>query len=152
MCPVFLPSLHPDISITPSRNEGIFSSSTKEKGNAMKRLLDYFTQGIDVNWKGRGTRMEVGIEVETSFVYDNGTPITREDSQYMFRRLAEKGRWSPVWPDRKSYDRSFIPELRLGLFRDKILYDLGRQNIEVATAPAQFDRTSDTRLIEHARS
>lgn len=28
---VFSPSFHPDISITPSRNEGIFSSYTKEK-------------------------------------------------------------------------------------------------------------------------
>ncbi len=73
----------------------------------------------------------IGAEVETSVVGEDGQPITVEKSQEIFRLLATSGREWTV-RTRKGNLVTEIVHDHVG----SMLYELGRQNIEIATLPA----------------
>ncbi len=81
----------------------------------------------------------IGMEVETSFVTTNGKPISTATSQSIFRTLAERG-----WPVAENKGE-LITKLQ-NAAGDALLYELGRQNIELATIPRQSDS-----LVLHTR-
>lgn len=111
-----------------------------------KQLQKYFTDGIK-----RGCNDVVGMEVETSFADEDGQPISLETSQTLFKSLAAMG-WEIT--ERKG---RLISELR---DRDgnRILYELGRQNIELSTKPSSVGKIVDecrstlARIYESAAS
>lgn len=88
----------------------------------MRRLLNYFTDDITSR-----TLETIGAEVETQFVNEGNEPISTETSQQMLVQLARNG-WEIT--DRKG---SLITALT-DRENNKIFYELGRHNIEVATA------------------
>lgn len=88
-----------------------------------EKLYDYFTKGLNPIFRGW-----IGAEIETHFIYPNGDPITIDCSQEIFKILVNDG-WQVV-----SMKGVLITELAKN--GAKILYELGRQNIEVATPPA----------------
>lgn len=97
--------------------------------HGIERLKRYFLDGAEACPLGE----RIGVEVETSFLTDRvapffGAPVTPKMSQGIFSALVESG-----WLVRVMKGK-LIAELE----RDgsKILYDLGRQNIELAAAPA----------------
>lgn len=91
----------------------------------MKRLIDYFSVGL----KDKGVGETVGIEVETSFVNDKGEPISLAQSQKLLILLCNEYGWlaGKVRNDLLTsiFDRG----------GNRILYELGRQNIELSSAP-----------------
>lgn len=88
----------------------------------MQKLIDYFTDGI----KSR-TVETVGAEVETQFVNEYNEPISVQASQQMLSHLAESG-WSVMCR------KGCLITTLVDKFGNKIFYELGRHNIEVATA------------------
>lgn len=70
----------------------------------------------------------LGLEIETSFVDERGQPITLAQSQCIFKALCGRG-----WKTR-AVRNGLLTELA-SPYGDKLLYDLGRQNLEVSTAP-----------------
>lgn len=87
-------------------------------------LCSYFAECSDIPTD------TVGAEVETSFVTADGTAISVATSQAIFRSLAEKG-WSVT-----EYKGALATKLQ-NAEGDVLLYELGRQNIELSTAPRQ---------------
>jgi len=90
----------------------------------MQKLHDYFTQGLDK----RSASDRVGMEVETSFV-DGKKPASIRQSQQIFQTLLGDG-WKIE--NRKGELVTTI----IDTFGNRMLYELGRQNIEVSTIPA----------------
>ncbi|OGG49865.1 hypothetical protein A2763_01585 [Candidatus Kaiserbacteria bacterium RIFCSPHIGHO2_01_FULL_54_36] len=90
-----------------------------------RRLEDYLTAGIE----HQNTR-SIGMEVETSFLTHDNHPITIHQSQQIFDGLCDEARWEVT---QKKGDLISVITDRHG---NKLLYELGRQNIEVATVPA----------------
>ena len=82
----------------------------------------------------------VGVEVETSFVNTNGTAISVATSQAIFQTLTEVG-WNVV-----ERTGTLVTKLQ-NAKGDILLYELGRQNIELSTAPQRssslVSRTQD---------
>lgn len=100
----------------------------------MQRLVDYFTKGIVSH-----TWQTVGTEIETQFVDEKGQAISTQISQQMFHYLAENG-----WQIDYHYG-----DLITGLVDaegNKLCYELGRHNIELATAA-----TKPADVIDNAR-
>lgn len=87
----------------------------------MQKLLGYFEDGIDSQ-----TLETIGAEIETQFIDKNGQAIQTQTSQQMLDRLTKNG-WSVDC--RKG---NLITTL-VDTFGNKIFYDLGRHNIEIAT-------------------
>lgn len=96
----------------------------------MDRLMRYFSEDAADFVLGES----VGMEVETSFVDRMERPIPAKKSQFLLQHFAIQYGWR-VW--QKKGD--LITEIR-GKFGDKILYELGRQNIELATAPLSVSK------------
>lgn len=71
----------------------------------------------------------VGMEIETSFLDDQHRPISLKQSQQIFKRLADSG-WKIV--QMKGDLLSVIVD-KAG---NKLLYEAGRQNLEIATVAA----------------
>ncbi|MDP1706424.1 MAG: hypothetical protein Q8L36_01225 [bacterium] len=88
----------------------------------MQRLISYFTGGITSR-----TLETIGAEVETQFVNEENEPISTETSQQMLTQLAKNG-WEIT--DRKGSLITALTDRK----NNKIFYELGRHNIEVATA------------------
>lgn len=86
------------------------------------------------------TTNTVGAEIETSFVTADGNAISVETSQAIFQALVEDG-WHIV--ERKGI---LITKIQ-NVLGDTLLYELGRQNIELSTTPRQRFA-----LIPHTRS
>lgn len=91
----------------------------------MERLVNYFSAGL----KDKGVGETVGMEVETSFVNEKGEPISLAQSQKLLILLCNEYGW-------------FAGKIRNNLLTsvfdgggNRILYELGRQNIEVSSAP-----------------
>lgn len=89
-----------------------------------ERLKSYFLDGAEACPLGD----RIGVEVETSFTDRDGWAISIEQSQAIFRALHECG-----WKVRVTKG-VLIAELEYA-DGSKILYDLGRQNIELSTCP-----------------
>ncbi len=99
-----------------------------ENREAVSRLYKYFSEATD----NQGVAKTVGIEVETSFLKADKTPIDIEQSQRMFKYLVKK--YGFMIASEKS---SLITEVK-DWRGNRILYELGRQNIEVATVPGSI--------------
>ncbi len=103
----------------------------------MQRLLKYFSDEI----ADCSIADSVGIEVETAFVdIESGEPVSIGQSQKLLRMLADKPSWKIT--QRKN---QLITEISDD-HGSKLLYELGRQNIEFAGAP----RTQET-VIDSAQ-
>lgn len=90
----------------------------------VSELIRYFTEGVESPEPRR-----IGMEVETSFLDENEIPISEATSQRIFVSLAESGLARIVGTrDGK------VAELR-GTDGMRYLYELGRQNIELASVP-----------------
>lgn len=96
------------------------------------RLLHYFTEDLDT-YPFADT---VGAEVETQFV-NAGTaePVSLETSQRIFEGMIDRG-WQVA--TRKG---SFVTELVHG-DGDRLLYELGRHNLELSLAPQRPDQVA----------
>lgn len=68
------------------------------------------------------------MEVETTFVTTDGNAISVETSQSIFRTLTERG-WAAM-----EHKGALVTRIQNG-DGDALLYELGRQNIELSTAP-----------------
>lgn len=91
----------------------------------MERLLDYFSAGLT----NKGVGETVGMEVETSFVNEKGEPISLAQSQKMIILLCNEYGW---------FAGKARNDLLISIFNrdgNRILYELGRQNIELSSAP-----------------
>lgn len=88
----------------------------------MQKLISYFTDGIRSQ-----TLQTIGAEIETQFVDKNRKPILRQASQQIMNYLAENG-WKVN--GRKG---NLITAL-INQSGNQIFYELGRHNIELATA------------------
>lgn len=96
----------------------------------MERLLRYFTEGVRSFALGES----VGMEIETQFVGFDERPVSVEDSQFILNQLVSEDGWQVS--ARRS---ALITELvRPGT--GKVLYELGRHNIEVSLDPAPADQ------------
>lgn len=87
-------------------------------------LKSYFSDGISSAHSD-----VVGMEVETSFVDSKGVPITLETSQAIFMGLTKSG-WQVV-----QQKGSLVVEIKDPV-GNRVLYELGRQNIELSTRPS----------------
>lgn len=94
----------------------------------MNRLRQYFVDGVSSD-----TSSMIGMEVETSFVTFDGRPASLQQSQGIFRELATDG-WSV-----RCRKGAFVTEIVDG-GGNRLLYELGRQNIELSTAPARHSQ------------
>ena len=94
----------------------------------MKRLVEYFSDGITSQ-----TLQTVGAEIETQFVYMDGNAIQTQTSQNILGDLAKNG-WKVS--GRKGEMITALTD-HIG---NMIYYELGRHNIEVATAASTTDK------------
>ncbi|HVU75566.1 MAG TPA: hypothetical protein VHD38_01870 [Candidatus Paceibacterota bacterium] len=86
-----------------------------------ERLESYFTVP-----SGRISDKPIGMEVETSFLNEEGKPISIQQSQAIFKTLVDHG-WNVT--QMKGSLISTISDRR----GNKLLYEVGRQNLEIAT-------------------
>lgn len=93
-------------------------------GADTRRLQDYFETA-----RASPSEEPVGMEVETSFLDDTGRPISLQQSQAIFKSLVDSG-WNA-----SQKKGSLLTELKSPR-GDKLLYEVGRQNLEIATVPA----------------
>jgi len=91
------------------------------------RLVRYFTEGI----QDQPIATTVGMEIETSFIDLGGQPITLAQSQQLLVLLCNGYGWFPGKVKNQLLTEIFD---RNG---NKILYELGRQNIELSAAPGR---------------
>ncbi len=94
-----------------------------------KDLVQYFTRGLNGLYE-LGTT--IGIEVETQFVDLGGRAIRTEIAQQIFRGFVASG-WRVV--TRKG---ELLTEL-ISPGNDRLLYELGRHNLEISAAPRPAD-------------
>lgn len=90
----------------------------------MERLVRYFSEGIE----GNPIAYTVGMEVETSFVDVNGQPIILKQSQELLISMCNKYGWLAG---------KIRGDLLTSIFDrngNRIIYELGRQNIELSAA------------------
>lgn len=99
-------------------------------------LREYFTNGIGLYELGE----TIGAEIETQFLDGNGDPITTATSQLILQALVSRGNWKI-----DKMKGALIAEI-VSSDGDKILYELGRHNIELSMRPLPRDRVvADTR-------
>jgi len=95
----------------------------------MERLIRYFTEGIE----NKPVANTVGVEVETSFVDIDNRPITLEQSQKLLISMCNECGWLAG---------KVKGNLLTSIFDgggNRILYELGRQNIELSTAAGEVE-------------
>lgn len=95
----------------------------------MKKLNEFFTDGIVSR-----TLQTVGAEIETQFVDKNGSAIQTQVSQAILINLVENCGWTI--DSRKGNLITCIIDKN----GNKMFYELGRHNIEVATGASTTDR------------
>jgi len=95
----------------------------------MRRLKEYFTEGIVSE-----TLQTIGAEIETQFVDLDNNPISTQMSQQMLMLLVERGEW------RADSQKGGLITSLVDSRGNKIFYELGRHNIEVATAVSTPDQ------------
>lgn len=91
-----------------------------------QELVQYFNSELKYR---QLNECRIGMEVETQFLDHSGRPITVATSQAMISAFVKRHGWYIL--DRKG---ELITEIR-SAEGDKILYELGRHNIELGTAP-----------------
>ena len=94
----------------------------------MQKIKEYFTKGITSQ-----TLQTIGEEVETQFVDNEGNPISTQASQQILAYLVE---WDWSVDSKKG---NLITTL-VDSSGNKIFYELGRHNIEVATIASTRDQ------------
>lgn len=90
----------------------------------MKRLVEYFLDDVVSFVRDR----KIGVEVETQFLDKSRKPITVGVSQAIVRELVVNHGWTI------SKKKSWLITEIVAPDGDKILYELGRHNIELATS------------------
>ena len=104
----------------------------------MESLLNYFSNGL----KDKGVGETIGMEIETSFVNERGEPITLAQSQQLLILLCNEYGW---------FAGKMKNNLLTSIFNrngNRILYELGRQNIELSSASGDpVDVFLDTKEI-----
>lgn len=95
-----------------------------------KRLFDYFEECLHTD----PDEISVGVEIETHFRDGMGHPISVSQSQYMLDSMVHNFDWTVAQWKRSPRKGYLTTEIR-DKEGNKILYELGRQNIEVAFAP-----------------
>lgn len=98
----------------------------------MQKLKEYFTDGITSR-----TLQTVGAEIETQFLDKGGNPISINTSQEMLTLLTKRN-W--VVEGRKGALVTALVDSK----GNKIFYELGRHNIEVATLASSLDQVLST--------
>lgn len=88
----------------------------------MQKLIEYFRHGLGKPGES------IGMEVETSFTH-SGQPATLIQSQGVFQTLLDRG-----W--KISQRKGALITAIADHAGNKVLYELGRQNLEVAAVPA----------------
>lgn len=88
--------------------------------NLINFLRAYFTSDLEEYQTGQSW----GLEIETSFIQLNGQPITIDQSQLIFIGLVAKD-WRVITVKNGLYTEISNPA------GYKLMYELGRQNIEV---------------------
>ena len=91
----------------------------------MEHLISYFSSGV----KDMGIGETIGMEVETSFVDSEGKPISLAQSQKLLISLCNEYDWLAGKVRNNLLTNIFN---RSG---NRLLYELGRQNIELSGAP-----------------
>ncbi len=97
--------------------------------NTVARLVRYFTEGIGAYTTGT----MIGIEVETQFVDRSGLPISIDTAKkifHLFHSDTRYGEWVVTAKRNK-----MITELTSLWRNDRMLYELGRHNIELSFSP-----------------
>ncbi len=92
-------------------------------------LVQYFTRGLNGLYELGKT---IGIEVETQFVDLDGRAIQTEIAQQIFHGFVSGG-WKVA--TRKG---ELLTEL-VSPGNDRLLYELGRHNLEISAAPRSVD-------------
>ncbi|MEK7138680.1 MAG: hypothetical protein AAB799_00685 [Patescibacteria group bacterium] len=104
----------------------------------MEQLLNYFSLGL----QDKGVGETIGMEIETSFVNERGEPITLAQSQQLLILLCNEYGW---------FAGKMKNNLLTSIFNrngNRILYELGRQNIELSSASGDpVDVFLDTKEI-----
>ncbi len=117
--------------------------------NGRDYLLSYFTHDLG----DYPTGSSVGVEVETQFVYEDGRPISVETSQAILRDLLYSNSDPTPWKIETSKN-SLVTEIKDSENGTRILYELGRHNIEISFSPfsAYFlNNTENGRLMNPVR-
>lgn len=128
------------MNLAPSHEGASFCGKlgSLEKEKNMQRLLDYFSAGL----KNKGVGETMGMEVETSFVDEKGNPISLAQSQQLLILLCNEYGW---------FAGKMKNNLLTSIFNrngNRLLYELGRQNIELSSAPGDpVDVFLDTKEI-----
>jgi len=91
----------------------------------MQKLFKFFTEGVTSQ-----TLRTIGSEIETQFVDSKDYPITVETSQKILLDLSQNG-WSII--ERKGNLITVLTDQN----GNKMFYELGHHNIELATRPAE---------------
>ena len=92
----------------------------------LEKLIRYLSDGIVSQPIGA----TIGVEVETSFVDEKGEPITVGKSQEVLRLMCDENGWKI-----SKVKGELVAEI-VDSFGNRILYELGRQNLEFAAAPS----------------
>lgn len=100
----------------------------------MKNLIQYFSEGVISN-----TLQTIGSEVETQFVSLDGSPITLETSQCIFRYLSQHG-WKAT-----QQKANLITGLT-DCYGNTFNYELGRHNIEFGSFATNTNSVIDITL------
>lgn len=103
----------------------------------MERLKQYFTKGITSRAMGE----TIGMEVETQFVDQQGKPITVEISQRILQEMVRRYGWTVT-----NTKGALVTEITSNA-GDRVLYELGRHNLELSTVTKPFGRG----LVGYAR-
>ncbi len=101
----------------------------------MSNIRRYFNSCVS---HGRET---IGVEVETQFLDNQMRAISTKTSQDILRNLMQTSKWQLA-----ASKSGLITEL-VNENGDKILYELGRHNLELAMAP----QTNPFKLIKHTK-
>jgi len=109
--------------------------------NTVERLVRYFTEGVGAY----ATGATVGIEVETQFIDNAGHPITSFIADKIFRSSFSFWNDDP-WNATAMNDMT-ITEMTRVHGDDKMLYELGRHNIELSFSPRARETAVDEALV-----
>lgn len=109
--------------------------------NTVERLVRYFTEGVGAYETGA----TVGIEVETQFIDNAGHPISSVIADRIFR--SNFSFWNDDSWNATAMNGTTITEMTRVRGDDKILYELGRHNIELSFSPRSPEVAVNEALI-----
>lgn len=109
--------------------------------NTVDRLVRYFTEGVGTYTTGA----TVGIEVETQFIDDAGRPIPSSIADKIFR--SSFSFWNDDSWNATAMNDVTITEMTRVHGDDRMLYELGRHNIELSFSPRAREIAVDEAVV-----